>query len=237
MIFSQNFCTFACMNERKYSCWHDWVVNDESLGELSERTTYNALRYYKWSSDAFYQHFYGIWDFKDVQQPVDQVVNAFHEYVEQIAMPLIEKDFTLVPIRYKSDEYGERRWVDTFDRIVGYSNCRTLKCDLPQCLSFLFYIDLNDVFRVHGDFLIKRTVLESLMKVPFYTYNIEVPDNKFLNRATDRICKQEYDKASHLRKMTGLYDISNIMPVRVCYWLHVTESYFRNDARWFIYGT
>jgi hypothetical protein len=234
MIFLQNFCTFASMNERKYSCWHDWVVNDKSLGELSERTTYNALHIYKWPSDAFYQHFYGIWDFKDVQQPVDQVVKAFHEYVEQIAMPLIEKDFTLVPIRYKFNEFGERRWIDTFGHIPGYSHCRTVKCDLPQCLSFLVYVRIQDV---RSDFRIKRTILESLMKVPFYTYNIEVPDNKFLNRGTDRICKQEYDKASHVRKMTGLYDISSIMPVRVCYWLHVTESYLRNDARWFIYGT
>ena len=197
------------MNERKYSYWHDWVVNDESLGELSERTTYNALRIYKWPSDAFYQHFYGIWDFKDVQQSVDQVVNAFHEYVENVAMPLIEREFTLVPILYKSDEFGERLWVDTFEHVPGYSHCRTVKCDLPQCLSILVYVQIKDVW---SDFLIKRTILESLMKVPFYT----VP---------------------HVRKMTGLYDVSNIMPVRINYWLHVTESYLRNDARWFVYGT
>ena len=112
------------MNERKYSCWYDWVVNDESLGELSERATYNSLRIYKWSSDAFYQHFYGIWDFKDVQQPVDQVVKAFHEYVENDAMPLIEKEFTLVPIRYKFNEFGERRWVG---HIPSYYHCHSIR--------------------------------------------------------------------------------------------------------------
>ena len=75
------------------------------------------------------------------------------------------------------------------------------------------------------------------MKVPFYTYNIEAPDNKNLNRYTDRVRKVPYDKVPHVRKMTGLYDVSNIMPVRINYWLHVTESYLRNDARWFVYGT
>ena len=222
------------MNERKYSCWHDWVVNDKSLGELSERTTCNALRYYKWPSDAFYQNFYGIWDFKDVQQPVDQVVKAFHEYVEHVAMPLIEKDFTLVPIRYKSDEFGERIWIDTFDHVPGYSHCRTVKCDLPQCLSFLVYVQIKDIW---SDFSIKHTILESLMKVPFYTYNIEAPDNKNLDRYTCRVRKVPYDKVPHVRKMTGLYDVSNIMPVRINYWLHVTSSYLSNDVRWFIYGT
>lgn len=222
------------MNERKYSYWLDWVRHDESLGKLSERTTYNALRIYKWPSDEFYKHFYGIWDFLDVQQSVDQVVNAFHEYVENVAMPLIEREFTLVPILYKSDEFGERLWVDTFEHVPGYSHCRTVKCDLPQCLSILVYVQIKNVW---SDFLIKRTILESLMEVPFYTYNIEAPDNKNLDRYTGRVRKVPYDKVPHVRKMTGLYDVSNIMPVRINYWLHVTESYLRNDARWFIYGT
>lgn len=75
------------------------------------------------------------------------------------------------------------------------------------------------------------------MKVPFYTYNIEAPNNRNLDIYTGRVRKVPYDKVPHVRKMTGLYDISNIMPVCINYWLHVTESYLRNDARWFVYGT
>jgi len=222
------------MNERKYPYWLDWVRHDESLGEPAKRTTKNALLIYRWPSDEFYKHFYGIWDFLDVPQSVERVVKDFHEFVDKTAMPLIERQFTLVPILYKSSEYGERRWVDTFDHIPGYTHCHTEKCNLPQTLSFLVYVQPTSE---QYTYIVHRDILKILSSVPFYTYNIEIPKGETFSHKTLRKRKDTYMSIPHIRKMTGLYDVSDIMPVRVIYWLHVTESYLRNDARWFIYGT